>query len=148
MRCENVASVLSQKRKYSVDKKPAEGFVSDEVFAEIEEGFGEALDHARGNRADLRTTRLELPPPPQPMDSKGIVSLRKRIHCSQHMFAQVLNVSPRTVQAWEQGQRQPSEAALRLLDVIGNKDAFVAWFEKLESYRQGSKPRGRRRSDR
>ncbi len=140
--------VLSPKRKSSVvgRKKPAEGFVSDEVFAEIEGGLKEVLEHAQGKRADLRTSRLELPPPPHPMHSRQIASLRKRIHCSQHMFAQVLNVSPRTVQAWEQGQREPSEAALRLLDIISNKEAFLLWFEKLEHYREGVKPRARGRA--
>jgi DNA-binding transcriptional regulator YiaG len=33
---------------------------------------------------------------------------------SQAVFAQVLNVSTKTVQSWVQGQRKPSQAALRL----------------------------------
>jgi putative transcriptional regulator len=29
----------------------------------------------------------------------------------------MLNISPRTVQAWEQGARTPSDAALKLLNI-------------------------------
>jgi putative transcriptional regulator len=29
----------------------------------------------------------------------------------------LLNISPRTVQAWEQGAREPSDAALKLLSI-------------------------------
>jgi hypothetical protein len=41
--------------------------VSDDVFLEIETSLGQALDHARGRRSDLRTTRIELPPEPRRM---------------------------------------------------------------------------------
>ena len=37
---------------------------------------------------------------------------------SQAVFARVLNVSTKTVQSWEQGQRKPSQAALRLIQVF------------------------------
>jgi putative transcriptional regulator len=36
---------------------------------------------------------------------------------SQAAFARILNVSPRTVQAWETDARRPSDAALKLLAV-------------------------------
>jgi putative transcriptional regulator len=138
--------VLTRKKREYLENKKADRAVSAEVFAQIEGGLKEALEHARGKRADLRTSQIELPAPPRPMRSRQIASLRKQIHCSQRMFAQVLNVSPRTVQAWEQGQREPSEAALRLLDVIRNKETFVAWFNKLEILRaQGTRPPRRSR---
>ena len=37
---------------------------------------------------------------------------------SQAVFARMLNVSTKTVQSWEQGQRSPSQAALRLIQVF------------------------------
>jgi DNA-binding transcriptional regulator YiaG len=40
-----------------------------------------------------------------------------RLNLSQAVFAGVLNVSVKTVQAWEQGLRQPSDAALKLLTI-------------------------------
>jgi putative transcriptional regulator len=45
------------------------------------------------------------------------VRLRDRLNYSQSMFARVLNVSTKTVQAWEQGAREPSDAALKLLTI-------------------------------
>lgn len=42
---------------------------------------------------------------------------RERLAFSQTGFANALHVSPRTLQAWEQGRRRPSGAALALLSI-------------------------------
>lgn len=42
---------------------------------------------------------------------------REQLALSQAGFAQALHVSPRTLQAWEQGRRRPSGAALALLSI-------------------------------
>jgi putative transcriptional regulator len=91
-------------------------YMSDETFSELTESLTEALQHARGERSDLRTTTLPAPPPS--LSKKQIVELRRRLSCSQSVFAAVLNVSVKTVQAWEQGSRVPSDAALRLLSIV------------------------------
>jgi putative transcriptional regulator len=44
---------------------------------------------------------------------------------SQAVFARMLNVSPKTVQSWEQGARKPSQAALRLIQVFRLNPAVV-----------------------
>ena len=44
---------------------------------------------------------------------------------SQAVFARVLNVSTKTVQSWEQGERKPSRAALRMLQLFREHPAFV-----------------------
>jgi putative transcriptional regulator len=51
------------------------------------------------------------------MKKHEIVKLRQQLNLSQAVFAGVLNVSVKTVQAWEQGLRQPSDAALKLLTI-------------------------------
>ena len=43
---------------------------------------------------------------------------------SQAVFAATLNVSTKTVQAWEQGLRTPSQASARLLQLL-DADARV-----------------------
>ena len=45
-----------------------------------------------------------------------------RAHCglSQHDFAAFLGVSPRTLQDWEQGRREPTGAAKTLLRVAAS----------------------------
>jgi DNA-binding transcriptional regulator YiaG len=44
--------------------------------------------------------------------------LRRKTGMSQAVFARVLNVSTKTVQSWEQGDRKPSHAALRMLQIL------------------------------
>lgn len=89
--------------------------MSDERFAELEESLNQALQHARGERNDLRTTIL--PAPPRPMKKQEIIQLRQALNYSQALFARALNVSLKTVQAWETGAREPKEAALKLLTI-------------------------------
>ncbi|MCI0391337.1 MAG: type II toxin-antitoxin system MqsA family antitoxin [Acidobacteria bacterium] len=90
-------------------------YMSGEDFAKLQLSLEQAIQHARGERHDLRTTVL--PAPPKPMKKQEIVKLRQRLNLSQAVFASVLNVSVKTVQAWEQGLRQPSDAALKLLTI-------------------------------
>ena len=64
-----------------------------------------------------------LPPPSYTADT--IRNLRKRLHVSQGVFAAYLNASVSTVQKWENGEKKPSGAALRLLSVIDRKGLEV-----------------------
>ena len=95
--------------------KQREEHMSDALFGEFKKSLGQALHHARGKRVDLRVTVL--PAPPAPMSRSEIVELRGQLNCSQAVFARLLNVSLKTVQAWEQGVREPGDAALKLLTI-------------------------------
>src|SRR5712692_6675079 len=53
-----------------------------------------------------------------------IASIREKTGLSQARFAQLLGVSVRTLQDWEQGRRAPSGAARTLL-VVANKNPRV-----------------------
>ena len=55
-----------------------------------------------------RITKVKLPP---------IAEARAKTGLSQLDFARLLGVSPRTLQDWEQGRRQPTGAAKTLLRV-------------------------------
>jgi putative transcriptional regulator len=85
----------------------------DEEFQVLLQGVKEAVEHYHGLRHDLRTTIL--PRPPEPMDAGAIRTLRERIGASQAVFAMALNVSTKTVQAWESGARSPDGGNLKLL---------------------------------
>ena len=50
-----------------------------------------------------------------------IVSLRKRFNLSQAALAYIFNISPSTVQKWEQGNKKPTGASKKLLDIIERK---------------------------
>jgi putative transcriptional regulator len=79
----------------------------------------ETLAYARGE-ADLPMTVLTLPDPPPSYDAERIRTLRTDLGFSQPYFSRLLNVSPKTVQSWEQGTRIPSHASARLLQLIEN----------------------------
>ena len=108
-------------------KQTPAAYMSDETFDELKQSLEQALDHARGKQTDVRVThisKIELPPAPAPMSREQVGELRRRLNYSQSVFARVLNVSVKTVQAWEQGRREPSDAALKLLN-IANKHPEV-----------------------
>ena len=46
-----------------------------------------------------------------------IVTIRNALKFSQQVFARVLNVSPETEKAWEQGKAPPTGSAKRLLEI-------------------------------
>jgi putative transcriptional regulator len=50
-----------------------------------------------------------------------IVSLRKKFNLSQAALACIFNISPSTVQKWEQGNKKPTGASRKLLDIIERK---------------------------
>jgi putative transcriptional regulator len=57
-------------------------------------------------------------PPIKELSAKEIKKIRLREKVSQPILAHVLNVSPSTVKHWESGDKHPSGAALKLLNVI------------------------------
>jgi len=94
----------------------------NEFFEDLKAGLTAAIEHAEGKRADLRTTTL--PRPPKQLSAKEIVKVRTSLNVSQAVFASYLNISPRTVQSWEQGLGKPSGASLKLLS-IAKKDPKI-----------------------
>ena len=46
-----------------------------------------------------------------------VAAARQKTGLSQVMFAQALQISPRTLQEWEQGRREPSGAAKALIQI-------------------------------
>jgi len=85
------------------------------AFSKIRAGLEDAIAYHHGARKlTVREVDLE---PPSPMKAKDVVAVRSRLRVSQAAFARILNVSPRTVQAWEASTREPSDAALKLLEV-------------------------------
>lgn len=92
-------------------------YMGDEAFSELKEAMEDALAFERGKRRDLKVTRIQAPRPPKAMAPRDIARIRERLNCSQAVFAMMLNISTKTVQAWEQGLREPGDAALKLLTI-------------------------------
>lgn len=92
-------------------------YMSDQAFAGLKEAMEDARAFERGKRRNLKVTRIQAPRPPKAMSARDIARIRERLNCSQTVFAMMLNISPKTVQAWEQGVREPGDAALKLLSI-------------------------------
>jgi putative transcriptional regulator len=85
------------------------------AFGKIKAGLEDAVAfHEGGRKLTVRDVVLEAP---SPMGAREVIAVRAVFRVSQAAFARILNVSPRTVQAWEASVRKPSDAALRLLQV-------------------------------
>lgn len=104
------------------DLEPLE--VTDENFGDLlVQSAKDALAYVRGEQtgARVRMRAAAEPaltmPPPEAYDAARIHGLRVRLGLTQQHFANALNVSDKTVKAWEQGINVPSGPALRLLQI-------------------------------
>ena len=111
---------------------------SRRLFERLQAGLREGIVFARGERT-LRTTEAAGRPPT--MEARALVRLRRQLGMSQGVFARTLNVSPKTVQSWEQGERTPSQAALRLLQVLQARPEVVCQVIGIRSTPSGSRRR-------
>ena len=85
------------------------------LFERLRAGLEEGIQFAR-DELTLRTT--EVPARPPDLRGQEVLRLRQQLKMSQDVFARMLNVSSKTVQSWEQGERRPARAALRLLQIL------------------------------
>jgi putative transcriptional regulator len=92
------------------------------LFKRLKTGLENGIQFSKGE-LNLRT--IELPARPPVLQAQEVVRLRRQLKMSQSIFARMLNVSRKTVQSWEQGDRQPSQAALRLLQILNADPTMV-----------------------
>ena len=59
--------------------------------------------------------------PVEPFSPDDIRALRLREQASQAVFARYLNVTTGLVSQWERGQKRPSGASLKLLNLVARK---------------------------
>ena len=83
-------------------------------FDDLMGGLSDALGHAQG-KITLRSNVLPAAAPS--MTPREIRAVRQKLNLSQAVFGRLLNVPPVTVLKWEHGDRKPSGAALRLLEI-------------------------------
>jgi DNA-binding transcriptional regulator YiaG len=91
----------------------------DAIFdpADLVRDVRDLADHYEGKKKlTLRTFAVVAPVPR--FSPAEIVELREARKLSRPLFAQILNVPVVTVRKWESGERLPSGAALRLLQVM------------------------------
>ena len=84
-------------------------------FDRLKRGLQEGISHEQGELS-LRT--VEIPEDAPDIDGETLAAVRKEAAMSQTVFARMLSVSPKTLQSWEQGDRQPSQASRRLIHIF------------------------------
>jgi putative transcriptional regulator len=109
--------------------KPIKPTVATRIKQRLEE-FADALE--RGDtiqeRFTCRKVRLELKPMPYAPES--VRQTRLTLRASQAIFALLLGVSIKTVQAWEQGNEKPSKIACRFMDEIRRSPKY--WINRIK----------------
>jgi putative transcriptional regulator len=103
-------------------KTSALEFNLDRMIAELEQLV---IDRKQGDLSKYRITRIQAPEV-KAKTAEEILALReKKIRMSRTAFAKVLNVPKDTLRAWEKGLRNPSGAAVRLLDIIDQQPSIA-----------------------
>jgi putative transcriptional regulator len=80
------------------------------VFAELIEGVGAMKAHREG-KLTLRTHKLPVPAVEEAPGAEYFVAVREKFNVSRSVWANMLHVSPRTVEKWEQGGQVSALAA-------------------------------------
>jgi len=97
------------------------------VYESIMQGLTEAADYQQG-KITARKTKLTIKPVTT-FNTDDIKQIRQRTGLSQVMFAGSLGVSPKTVEAWENGRNRPEGASRRLLEIVRDDPGFLKRFE-------------------
>jgi putative transcriptional regulator len=79
-------------------------------------GLTEAVAFARGARTGARVHVVEVP------DARAI---RRKLHMSQHEFAEAFQIPLATLKNWEQGRRVPDAPAAAYLRAIAREPKVI-----------------------
>ncbi|MGA2499380.1 MAG: helix-turn-helix domain-containing protein [Tepidisphaeraceae bacterium] len=83
----------------------------------------EVRDGLRGRPGKLTMKTVDIPDAPG-FGATAVHTLRERLGLSQGLFARLIGVSRKLIEAWEAGTRTPSPMACRLLDAIDRHPAL------------------------
>lgn len=96
-----------------------QNFENMDFFGELMEGLTEALAVSKGQAAANTFTRKRSLP------VVNIKETRSMLNLTQKGFADVLGVSPRTVESWEAGRTTPTPTAAKLIYLIHEDNSLV-----------------------
>ncbi|CAN5835590.1 NadS family protein [soil metagenome] len=88
----------------------------EDLFNELVDSVEEAGAYLRGKAAPARVTFVGEPDPK---------AIRAGLDLTQEEFAAALCISVKTLRNWEQGRREPSGPAMRLLQIAAKHPEVV-----------------------
>ena len=91
--------------------------------------FVEALEKDEKISERFTCRKIELDLQPQPYGPELVKQTREVLGVSQALFAHFLGVSVKSVSAWEQGKKTPSDMACRFMDEIRHDPTY--WRTRL-----------------
>ena len=95
------------------------------VYESITRGLTEAIDYQQGKINPRKTKTIK---PVDTFNTDDIKQIRQKTGLSQVIFAGSLGVSPKTVEAWENGRNKPEGTSRRLLEVVRDDPGFLRRF--------------------
>ena len=93
------------------------------VFKGIMEGLHEAVEFEKGERK-LRTKAVTILPTPV-YSKEEVKRIRLQFGITQSVFASLIGVSTKTVEAWESGRNTPDGSSSRLLQVFEKDPSII-----------------------
>lgn len=90
--------------------------MKDELFKELVGSIREAGAYLRGEQAPASVSFVAEPNPR---------AIRERLGLTQDQFAAALCISVKTLRNWEQGRREPSGPAMRLLQIAARHPEII-----------------------
>lgn len=93
------------------------------MFDNIVRGLNEAIQYEKG-QIKAKSHLLMIKPLPN-YKAKDIKNIRVKLKLPQSTFAQIVGVSPKTVEAWESGINIPNGPSQRILELLDKKGADV-----------------------
>lgn len=88
-----------------------------ELFESLKTGLEQAISYEKGEKSAGRSQMVSVTPFPK-YKKEDVKSIRKKLGLTQHVFASVMGVSSKTVEAWESGQNAPSGSSSRMLQLL------------------------------
>ena len=95
-----------------------------EFFDEIMSSIDEAIEASKKDR--LKETIIIKPV--KKYNAEGVKQIRQSLNMTQAVFAGMMGVSQKTVEAWESGRNVPMGPASRFLDLLMENKKNVDYF--------------------
>jgi len=98
------------------------------VYDSIIRGLSEAVKYEKGELKNVKVNRVSIASLPR-FSGQRIRLLRERQKMTQQIFANVLGVSKKTVEAWEAGRNTPNGPAQRMLHLMEKDDNLLEKYD-------------------
>jgi putative transcriptional regulator len=106
--------------------------VKRNIFSELMEGLDAMKEHREG-KVTLRTHKLPVAAIEESPGAEFFVAVRKEFNVSRSVWANMLRVSPRTVEKWEQGG-QVSPLAATFVELVSHYPDTIERLQTLPKY--------------